>query len=63
MTRGGRGNETVIVSGAFVAALEYASSKTAKVIGKPSLEFFNITLSSFTSEGNSFHPSEVGMVR
>lgn len=31
-------------SGAFVAALEYASGKQAKIIGKPSRQFFNLAV-------------------
>lgn len=33
-----------IDTGAFVALLEYASGKTARVLGKPSAEFFNLAL-------------------
>ena len=43
--------------GAFVALLEYASNKTAKVIGKPSELFFKIALDSL-----QLPPSEVIMV-
>ncbi len=43
--------------GAFVALLEYASTKTAKVMGKPSKLFFEIALDSL-----QFSPSEVIMV-
>lgn len=43
--------------GAFTALLEYASNKTAKVIGKPSELFFGIALDSLQAS-----PSEVIMV-
>lgn len=43
--------------GAFAALLEYASNKTAKVMGKPSELFFEIALASL-----QFSPSEVIMV-
>ncbi len=33
-----------IDAGAFVAALEYASNKQAKIIGKPSRQFFNLAV-------------------
>lgn len=33
-----------IDAGAFVAALEYASGKQAKIIGKPSRQFFNLAV-------------------
>src|SRR5207247_6470655 len=33
-----------IDAGAFVAALEYASGKTAHLVGKPSCDFFNLAL-------------------
>jgi ribonucleotide monophosphatase NagD (HAD superfamily) len=32
-------------TGAFVAMLEYSSGKTARVLGKPSQEFFHLALS------------------
>lgn len=44
-------------AGPFVKALEYASGKTAKVIGKPSPEFFNIVF-----EYLEVNPEEVLMV-
>ena len=34
--------------GPFVAALEYASDKKAKVVGKPQLEFFQLALQEFS---------------
>ena len=43
--------------GAFVTLLEYASNKTAKIIGKPSELFFNIALDSL-----QLSPSDVIMV-
>ena len=40
-----RGNEGLRIDvGAFVEALEYASGKQAKVIGKPSRQFFNLAV-------------------
>jgi len=36
--------ELTIDAGAFVAALEYASGKTAHLVGKPSCDFFNLAL-------------------
>lgn len=37
-------NGLQIDAGAFVAALEYASGKQAKIIGKPSRQFFNLAV-------------------
>ncbi len=37
-------NGLQIDTGAFVAALEYASGKQAKIIGKPSRQFFNLAV-------------------
>ena len=35
-------NELSLDAGAFVAALEYASGKSAKILGKPSKDFFHL---------------------
>ena len=43
--------------GAFVAGLEYASDKTATVVGKPSPEFYRLALDSM-----GLGPTEVAMV-
>lgn len=40
-----RADGCYVDTGAFVAALEYASGKTARVLGKPEKEFFNACLS------------------
>ena len=44
-------------AGAFIAALEYAGGKTAKVLGKPSPEFFQQACTSL-----GFPPAEVLMI-
>ena len=44
-------------AGAYVAALEYASGKQAKLVGKPSRQFFEIAL-----EGFGLPPHQVAMV-
>ncbi len=36
----------VMDAGAFVAALEFASGKSARVVGKPSVDFFNLAVES-----------------
>lgn len=36
-----------IFSGAFVAALEYSTDKTASIVGKPSEEFFRQSIADF----------------
>lgn len=46
-----------IDAGAFVAALEYASGKTARVVGKPSRDFFELALADLGLPG-----SQVAMV-
>lgn len=38
------GNGPVLDAGAFVAALEYATGRTAEVVGKPSAAFFQLAL-------------------
>jgi HAD superfamily hydrolase (TIGR01458 family) len=38
------GGKLTLDAGPFVAALEYASGKTARVVGKPSREFFELAL-------------------
>jgi HAD superfamily hydrolase (TIGR01458 family) len=42
----------VMDAGAFVAALEYASGKSATVVGKPSEEFFNLAVESLGLPGD-----------
>jgi HAD superfamily hydrolase (TIGR01458 family) len=44
-------------AGPFVKGLEYATGKTATVMGKPSLEFFNLAL-----QDMNLHPEEVAMI-
>jgi len=44
-------------AGPFVKALEYATGKTATVMGKPSLEFFNLAL-----EDMHLRPEQVAMI-
>lgn len=51
------GDELVLDAGPFVAALEYATGTQARVIGKPSPDFFRIAL-----EGLGVPPDQVGMV-
>lgn len=49
--------ELTMDAGPFIAALEYASGREAKVVGKPSKEFFSLAL-----EGLGLKPEEVAMV-
>jgi HAD superfamily hydrolase (TIGR01458 family) len=49
--------ELTMDAGPFIAALEYASGREAKVVGKPSAEFFSLAL-----EGLGLWPEEVAMV-
>jgi HAD superfamily hydrolase (TIGR01458 family) len=52
------GNEGMMLSaGPYVAALEYASGKTARLIGKPSKEFFQMALGELQLE-----PGAVAMI-
>lgn len=51
------GDELVLDAGPFVAALEYATGKQARVIGKPSPGFFRVAL-----EGLGVPADQVGMV-
>ena len=44
-------------TGAFVTGLEYASGKTARVLGKPAPDFFNLALRSIDC-----YPSEVAII-
>jgi ribonucleotide monophosphatase NagD (HAD superfamily) len=44
-------------AGPFIAALEYASRREARVMGKPSAEFFSLAL-----EDLGLKPEEVAMV-
>jgi HAD superfamily hydrolase (TIGR01458 family) len=46
-----------LAAGPFVAALEYATGKVAKVVGKPSSEFFQMALSELGTE-----PRETAMI-
>jgi HAD superfamily hydrolase (TIGR01458 family) len=43
--------------GGFVEAMEYASNTKAKIIGKPSIDFFNIALSTM-----GFQPADVAII-
>ena len=53
-----QGEEGLLVDiGAFVAGLEYVSSKQATIIGKPSESFFNMALASL-----GLQPNEVAMI-
>jgi HAD superfamily hydrolase (TIGR01458 family) len=47
----------VLSAGPFVAALEYATAKTAKLMGKPSAEFFRLAL-----EDMGASPREAAMI-
>ena len=51
------GDELVLDAGAYVAALEYATGKEARLVGKPSGSFFRIAL-----EGLGVPPGQVAMV-
>jgi HAD superfamily hydrolase (TIGR01458 family) len=51
------GDELVLDAGAYVAALEYATGKQARLVGKPSREFFRTAL-----EGLGVRADEVAMV-
>jgi HAD superfamily hydrolase (TIGR01458 family) len=51
------GGELSLDAGPFVAALEYASGKTATVVGKPEESFFQVALKEMGLE-----PGEVAMV-
>ena len=52
-----------IDAGAFVAALEYASNKQAKIIGKPSRQFFNLAVHDIRVEaGERWLSAEFAMV-
>jgi HAD superfamily hydrolase (TIGR01458 family) len=44
-------------AGPFVKALEYATGKTATILGKPSLEFFNLAL-----QDMNLRPEQVAMI-
>jgi HAD superfamily hydrolase (TIGR01458 family) len=50
-------NGLSLSAGPFVKALEYATGKTAVVIGKPSLEFFNLAL-----QDMHLRPEQVAMI-
>jgi HAD superfamily hydrolase (TIGR01458 family) len=49
--------ELTLDAGPFIAALEYASGREARVVGKPSAEFFSLAL-----EDLGLKPEEVAMV-
>jgi HAD superfamily hydrolase (TIGR01458 family) len=49
--------ELTMDAGPFIAALEYASGREARVVGKPSAEYFSLAL-----EGLGLKPEEVVMV-
>jgi len=51
------GDELVLDAGAYVAALEYATGKEARLVGKPSESFFRIAL-----ENLGVPPGQVAMV-
>ena len=51
------GDELVLDAGAYVAALEYATGKEARLLGKPSESFFRIAL-----DGLGVPPGQVAMV-
>ncbi|MGO9482247.1 MAG: TIGR01458 family HAD-type hydrolase [Candidatus Kryptoniota bacterium] len=52
-----------IDAGAFVAALEYAADKEAKIIGKPSRQFFNLAVHDIRVEtGQRWLSAEFAMV-
>jgi len=48
-----KGEALVLDAGPFVAALEYATGKTAMVAGKPSASFFQAAVESLRPEGIS----------
>jgi HAD superfamily hydrolase (TIGR01458 family) len=51
------GSELVLDAGAYVAALEYATGKEARLVGKPAPSFFRVAL-----EGLGIPPGQVAMV-
>jgi phospholysine phosphohistidine inorganic pyrophosphate phosphatase len=55
-----RGERLSLDAGPFVAALEYATGKSATLAGKPSAAFFGAALASFGL--SDLRPSEVAMV-
>jgi HAD superfamily hydrolase (TIGR01458 family) len=56
-----RGDGLALDAGPFVAALEYATGKTAAVCGKPSVEFYRTALASLGEEAVA-RPKDVVMV-
>ncbi len=56
-------NGLQIDAGAFVAAIEYASEKQARVIGKPSRQFFNLAVHDLRVEsGERWLSADIAMV-
>ncbi len=51
------GDELVLDAGAYVAALEYAAGREARLVGKPAPEFFRMAL-----DGMGVPPEQVAMV-
>jgi phospholysine phosphohistidine inorganic pyrophosphate phosphatase len=56
-----RGDGLALDAGPFVAALEYATGKTATVCGKPSAEFYRVALASLGPRAQE-RPADVLMV-
>jgi len=50
-------DELVLDAGPFVVALEYATGRNARLVGKPSRDFFRVAL-----EGMGIPPQQVAMV-
>jgi len=56
-----KGNRLVLDAGPFVAALEYASSRTARVTGKPTKQFYDAAVKSLDLPPDT-SPGDIAMV-
>ena len=56
-----KGNRLVLDAGPFVAALEYAASRTARVTGKPTKQFYDAAVKSLGLPPDT-SPSEIAMI-
>ena len=56
-----KGNRLVLDAGPFVAALEYASSRTARVTGKPTKQFYDAAVKSLGLPPDT-SPGDIAMV-
>jgi ribonucleotide monophosphatase NagD (HAD superfamily) len=56
-----KGNRLVLDAGPFVAALEYASSRTAKVTGKPTKQFYDAAVKSLGLPPET-SPGDIAMI-